>query len=249
MMRQISMLFKPAMVRALLKGRKTQTRRSFKFPDWTYGMDCTGQLVQYEHQEGNEQHGLEFVTKGRTLWNKDSNPTGVSGAYLRVLFMPGDRIWVRENCWAEELMNGKDGVFYPADRSWHKIENTPAAADAWHMMLCYARKGDTSLTNIGKQVPCIHMPRWASRLTLAVTDVRVQRLNEISEADAIEEGIMKFGDGLFGYHEHAEIRFKTAKEAFKELWNNINCPDAWAANPWVKVIKFDVIQGNIGEID
>jgi len=218
------------MVQALIKGRKFQTRRIIKpQPTMSFVVQCDDRPGWFGDEEGECDFNIRYA--------------------------PGDRLWVRENCWAEELMNGDDGVFYPADRSWQKIENTAAAADAWHTMLYYARKGDTSLSNIGKQVPSIHMPRWASRLTLAVTDVRVQRLNDISEADARAEGIERMKSGR-GFHHpiapkgtvHLGNWTSTAAQGFRTLWNSLHGPDAWDANPWVVALTFDVHRGNIDEV-
>lgn len=89
--------------------------------------------------------------------------------------------------------------------------------------------------------PSIHMPRWASRLTLRITDVRVERLNEISEADAEAEGaepILVPPDG--GSDPHAQ--------GFCELWNSINGPEAWDKNPWVWVVCFEVIHANVDQV-
>jgi len=100
--------------------------------------------------------------------------------------------------------------------------------------------------------PGIHMPRWASRLTLEVTDVRVERLQDISEADAMAEGIHRIwpeghisDDGpnhytinLDGFNANAP----TAAEVYRMLWEWINGPDSWTANPWVWAISFEVVK-------
>jgi hypothetical protein len=127
---------------------------------------------------------------------------------------PGDRLWVREA---------------------HKRSDTRADYKAdWHA---------TDLHRFTWQ-PSIHMPRWASRLTLTVTEVRVQRLQEISEADAMAEGApccTTDGEGAF---------FEDAKRGthvcgFAGLWNSLHGPDAWAANPEVVALTFTVEQRNI----
>lgn len=99
--------------------------------------------------------------------------------------------------------------------------------------------------------PAIHMPRWASRITLAVTDVRVQRLQDISEDDAKAEGVerLKSGRGYYSVeHGKAAVHFGVyhdyAKEAFAELWNSINGATSWEANPWVWAISFRVEAGS-----
>lgn len=86
----------------------------------------------------------------------------------------------------------------------------------------------------GKWKPSTHMPRWASRLTLLVTDVRVQRLNSISEADAIREGVTLIEESL-----------ENPRDAFALLWASIYGPEAWAANPWVAALTFKTHRCNI----
>lgn len=99
--------------------------------------------------------------------------------------------------------------------------------------------------------PSIHMPRWASRLTLTVTDVRVERLQDISEADAIAEGCpVSTMPGTIG-HPLCPVGFNemgTPIYWFRELWNSINGPDAWDANPWVVALTFDVARRNIDAV-
>ena len=105
--------------------------------------------------------------------------------------------------------------------------------------------------------PSIHMPRWASRLTLIVTDVRVQRLQEISEADAASEGVAPLHEGYFPYGlatfvtttvDGKEVPAQycpTARLSFERLWNSLHGPDAWSENPWVCALTFRVIRANI----
>jgi hypothetical protein len=181
-------IFSGPMVKALIAGSKTQTRRILK-----KGCPASRNLIL---------------------------PDGPNKGAVQMDYATGDRLYVRE---AIDKVSEPGSVFYRADY------------DA-------AYPGGSS--GLGWR-PSIHMPRWASRLTLTVTDARVDRLHEINESDAKAEGIMQVGDGLFDYHDHAEIRFKTAKAAFRDLWNSIHGPEAWDANPWVSAISFDVQHGNI----
>jgi hypothetical protein len=138
---------------------------------------------------------------------------------------PGDRLWVRE-----AFAGGGHGqrVVYRADEPSYP-------AYRWR--------------------PSIHMPRCASRITLEITGVRVERLNDISEADAISEGIkalskdggrtIKYGipdrDGLPGNDDdgwHWRNWMPDATLAYRQLWNQINGHDSWDANPWVWVLEF-----------
>lgn len=93
--------------------------------------------------------------------------------------------------------------------------------------------------------PSIHMPRWASRILLEITNVRVERLNDISECDARDEGVSPAGS-LLPDHPGTFLTpkgdFAMAKVAFQRLWESIYGEESWSANPWVWVIEFERIQ-------
>lgn len=137
---------------------------------------------------------------------------------------PGDRLWVRETCRAEELKSGLDGVRYLADNAFIVIENSQEASDRWFDLFSYGGKR-------GAGVPSIHMPRWASRITLEVTGVRVERLQEISHQDAIAEGVT-------GSTEMREQKLTVPHHLFADLWESINGPGSWEKNPFVWVLEF-----------
>lgn len=229
-------IFSAPMVRALLDGRKTQTRLVLK-PD------------------------------------PDTLPQGVRFVARRLFAAPGDRLWVREawrsaSCYddlAPSAMSGEEPVRYEEDALWQ----------TWGW--------GAPLRSHGRLRQGIHMPRWASRLTLTVTDVRVQRLQEISEDDAVAEGIVwseptdedrqwarnyaeeHGGDadigGVWlapgtrqGYGMTKEQRAQpqwgpTAAFAFSRLWNSLHGPEAWDANPWVCAVSFTVRNGNIDDAE
>lgn len=148
---------------------------------------------------------------------------------------PGDRIWVRET-W---LQPGLEPVIYRADE--------------WAARLVEKCKSDPAAPQL-KWIPSIHMPRWASRITLEITGVRVERLQDISEADAKAEGITS--DSVIvgancngGRHseEHAERffydgcddqGFESAVDAYRGLWESLSGTGSWDVNPWVWVIEF-----------
>lgn len=136
---------------------------------------------------------------------------------------PGDLLWVREGF---RLCAEADGIPQrdsdAAYRIWYE-------ADAPHQH------------GAGKLRPAIHMPRWASRLTLRITDVRVQRLQEISEDDARAEGVRSNHNTL------AETGFANNKDAFRALWAQINGQESWDANPFVWALTFDVLHGNVDD--
>lgn len=100
-------------------------------------------------------------------------------------------------------------------------------------------------------LPSIHMPRWCNRLTLLIKDIRVERLQDISEDDAIAEGIHKYGDeGLYKIYTPT-TRFGTSSpiESYASLWESLKPPPefCWDANPWVWVVEFDPIQQNVDD--
>jgi hypothetical protein len=188
-------LFSVPMVRAVLDGRKTQTRRVVKAPKWWEGMThyCTGNV---DENSLTRTH-MALCDKGASNWA--FCPYGA----------PGDRLWVREAWRTEERASDLvDGVRFRADDAFLAIEPTEAAVDLW--MEAAHFKADLSKASpvCGKVRvavrkkrgrewrPSIHMPRWASRITLEITEVRVEQLQEISEADAIAEGLeVQLGDG------------------------------------------------------
>lgn len=215
-------IFSAPMVRALLDGRKTQTRRILKLPKWA----------------STDPSHIEFGSSGEP--EVICRDTGCLVA-LPLPYAAGDRLWVRENCQAHEQASGEDGVHFPADEAWEPIQaGSRQAADDWVTLNHYGRRR-------GAVVPSIHMPRWASRLTLVVTEVRVQRLNDLSRMDAMAEGIAPIGfrAGFEAPGQEGGTRYDTAIEAFAALWNGIHGAEAWAADPWVAAISFSVHRGNI----
>lgn len=132
---------------------------------------------------------------------------------------PGDRLWVRET-WAYDDEDGE--ILYRADdidatRNWDQ------------------QKHESGLSKY-KWRPSIFMPRVASRITLEITEVRVERLNSISEADAIAEGLIRAPYGWWSGREGSSS--PTPQGAYALLWQDINGPESWSANPWVWVIEF-----------
>lgn len=134
-------------------------------------------------------------------------------------YAPGDRLYVREAmCWVSSW-----GWRYRADND-DLTEKREAG-------------------EVGRWRPSIHMPRWASRLTLTVTEVRVQRLQDISAADAVAEGALQSWTGS-----DPESDTRTALNEFEALWNSLHGPGAWATNPWVVAVSFTVQHGNIDAV-
>ena len=133
--------------------------------------------------------------------------------------LPGDRLFVREAfrlCQEADDVSPRDSD--PGYRVWYE-------ADKPHQL------------GAGRLRPSIHMPRWASRITLEVTGVRVERLQDISEADARAEGIT-VPNCQCGYGLDGNLMSGTASGAYMLLWESINGPGSWNANPWVWVVEF-----------
>lgn len=196
-------LFNGEMVRAILDGRKTQTRRIAK-------------VTSEGCQEGFITPLAGFVP--RSIKNHISYcPFG----------KPGDRIWVRET-WSKSKQPYLSGhIFYRAD----------GETNGKQLALSYVERES-------KWRPSIHMPRWVSRILLEVTNVRVERLQDISEEDARLEGITDGGCLNCGGNEPCGCSDPKpdARDSFMWLWESINGQGSWIDNPWVWVIEFKVIE-------
>ena len=214
-MKERPILFSGPMVRAILDGRKMQTRRVVK------------RQRDMEFDEKDPHFGPYWLPY---VYGEDS--IKVPCPYGN----PGDRLWVREQCRAEELKSGLDGVRYAADDTFISIENSQEASDRWCDLFFYAGKR-------GANVPSIHMPRWASRINLEVTGVRVERLQDISEADAKAEGAqqIEFDTGK-SYGDGFPITEGSYVLGYHDVWESINGPGSWAANPWVWVVEFKRVE-------
>lgn len=184
-------------------------------------------------------------------WHVDPNPRGEGLAWvapegapsipIKLPYGPGDRLWVRE-AWADDaeaqFEPQKRGTYYRAD---------PDAEDI--------AEGNRSCGIPHDWRPSIHMARWRSRLTLTVTDVRVQRLHEISEADARAEGTGLYvpGHGFITESDlHADpgySNFLAPRMGFEAIWSEIYGPNAWDQNPWVVALTFDVHRCNIDHME
>lgn len=234
-MRCLPIPFKPEMVRAVLSGAKTQTRR----------IASTRQCVLGEEFPG--PRGSDGFSRAYLMHRASDRAAMLA---LCPYGQPGDSLWVRE-AWrtvaeADQLPPRDLTTAY---RIWHE-------ADEAHQ------------PGAGKYRPPMFMPRWASRITLEVTGVRVERLQDISEADAVTEGCEARpfpGPWWQGYKrdDEGELHHQqvvgneppdwmvephkmkpldhlnvSAKAEYQLLWNSINGPDSWATNPWVWVVEF-----------
>lgn len=190
-------LFSGPMVRAILEGRKTQTRREVK-------------AINHDSFE------VFTAADPSGFWGFDAKNDPVlcvHSPYGEV----GDRLWVRESF----AVCADNNIFYRAD----------GKPDPWDGV---------------KWKPSIHMPRLASRITLEITGVRVERLNAISEDDAKAEGTENRSDLAWGHGGQGDDMARWAVDhghryAFCHLWDSINGDGAWSLNPWVWVVEFKVV--------
>lgn len=200
-------LFSAPMVKALLAGTKTQTRRKIKDRD-VVTLDDGSVHIRF--------HGARMAfPAGGSDCNEIARSDSPYGAV-------GDRLWVRESWQCPEF------------ESW-KICDLPKTAH-----VAYAADYDEGDPGNRKWRPSIHTPRWASRITLEITDVRVQRLVEISEEDARAEGVADGGCESCGNPEPCRCSNPrpNARDAFANLWFSINGEESWNANPWVWAVSF-----------
>lgn len=232
-MTERGMIFNAEMVRAILDGRKTQTRRIMKVQPESNQLGLLLITDSTRHSDIGKYHWAESNATGNHVRSKlFSCPFGAVG----------DQIWVRETfqgpLFDYELMDE-----YLEDSSkFEKPEFCQYAADGGHRP--EYQDADDNLRHGWR--PSIHMPRWASRILLEITDVRVERLNAISEEDATAEGIPPAGSLLPDYPGTfltPKGDFATAKVAFQRLWESIYGEESWKANSWVWVIEFKRVEG------
>ena len=205
-------LFSVEMIRALLAGRKTLTRRIVKpQPDAVHDGDPYWHIGGYRLRPGA------------------ANPLACPHG------RPGDLLWCRESHW--RFTGCAEG-----GKAWPGFIDSPtgSAYDA-RCYDDYAQIGAARMSAAVVRVPSIHMPRWASRITLLIEDVRVERLQDISEADAIAEGCP-----AVSLHD-LDCDSTPPSAHFRALWQSLHGPDSWAANPWVWRIQFRPILKNVDD--
>lgn len=214
-MKEKPILFSGPMVRAILEGRKTQTRRAFNDREASLfsAAVALGEISDFlnEPQLGENDLGyvLDFCPYGKV----------------------GDRLWVRETWQGYRQVN-------PEYDEWEAMDS-PKDRHRYSFAPVY-RADEKNLPE--KWLPAIHMPREFSRITLEITGVRIERLNEISERDAISEGIeLRQGPErypMWKLYNETNMRVSCPIESFRSLWESINGAGSWSANPWVWVIEF-----------
>jgi hypothetical protein len=221
-MKERPILFSAPMIQALLAGTKTQTRRAVK---------------------PQPVHAFAFI-------GRDDRPTGEFGLCLthdRVVDkhvrcpygQPGDRLYVKEKHAFLDVMKSALSRF--------PLVGGGFGPDIWNLCVEYCDGTENDAFSVEGEKPrqtrergedrwrqSIHMPRWASRILLEITAVRVERLQDISEADALAEGVNVHPD----HQGKPRGSIYSPVQAYRDLWESINGPDVWAVNPWVWVVEF-----------
>ncbi|MDN4590223.1 hypothetical protein DBA29_17165 [Xenophilus aerolatus] len=247
-MRERPILFSAPMVRALLAGTKTQTRRVVKLPH----QNRLGQweVLPWGGPNGGRTRGGETVPFQNVIGHSRT------GEILGCPYcQPGDRLWVRETFALEQSVECDQEPPHQDGRPLRRrpLDDFECVHPAWVQAhyratdpapdLCYEQgPAGGSEDDFGvRWRPSIHMPRWASRILLEVTGVRVERLQDISEADALAEGVTPLpGADMWtaGGASDGPLHAARPQWAYRRLWDQINGAGSWAANPWVWVVEF-----------
>ncbi len=219
-------LYSGPMIRALLAGTKTQTRRMIK------PQPCNPETFGISPVWGSGVRRGEDRFSIHAAFNVDGKRVD---RWLPCRYgKPGDRLWVRETCRETFDIDDRRVMEYHAGGT-RLIVDGPAIAHGEHRC--------TSI--LPKWRPSIHMPRWASRITLEITDVRVQRLQEISDQAALAEGVVKVREACYvvrgSKSDKAGIGHTSPVTAFAMLWDEINGDGAWELNPWVWAVSFKLL--------
>lgn len=225
-MKERGMIFNGEMVRAILDGRKTQTRR-----------------IMAPQPADDIERGI-FPNPEVIGWKSSRrHKHGSTTAHFCHYGKPGDRIWVRETWGVVSHAFSDDGLMidWVPDRPATAIHEMPFGNGYYSGYAIYAADGDFTWGDDdgyedGRSCwkPSIHMPRWASRILLEITDVRVERLQSITLGDICKEvgcGLYDFRPATYGF------------QVWEELWKSIYGAENWQANPWVWVIEFKRVEG------
>ena len=217
-MRELPILMSGPLVRATLAGQKTQTRRPIK-------------------RENKPDRGFAWRKCLCRKIDPNDTPCATCASRFPGLAAAGDRLWVRETFAIVHPCRDMETGYIDDIRQPTGIPKDNGGG-YWVPWYRADWNGDDDADRGFKWVPSIHMSRWASRITLPLASVRVERVQDISEADAIAEGLRRtdFGwtDGTTGYDT------VSAREAFRELWDSIY--GTWGQNPWVAVYEWGTIE-------
>lgn len=238
-------IFSAPMVRALLAGTKTQTRR----------------VLKPQPPEGYRYTGIHYASYEPSSWFFNGPHSGFK---VRQVYEEGDQLWVREG-WRAPAMND-----HLSPRDMPPGLARRYLADDAEVVGVGARVARQPIGAAGRTRPGIHMPRWASRLTLDVTEVRVERLQDISDDDCFAEGLEKLDvtlgrngevvplkqpmaanewpQGEGGENGYAQDGWDWPQAVYADLWESLHGRGSWKVNPWVAAISFRVILANIDSL-
>lgn len=212
-MKERPILFSTPMVRAILDGSKTVTRRV---------VDIDPELSKDVTKWGYSIFTPVGCISGRTI-QKTETGRRYGEKWVKLKYgKEGDILWVRETLYQE----GELGLKYVADNDHIDESLIPDDYGPYG--------GDYSF----RSIPNIHMPKWACRLRLKIVSIRVERLHDITEEDAVREGVTKFPEGYIFENYIEDTVCDSAKKSFETLWASINGQDSWDSNPWVWRIEF-----------
>jgi len=204
-------LFSGPMVRALLAGEKTQTRRIIKSQPYSNGYHFDGQEILC-HNDYLPPSAMLMDVKFGNYIDTISNLEGWES--LCPYGQPGDRLYVRE--------------------TWNFNKNAIGSAREEDGPFEYAADGHKSQTIDDRWWPSIHMPRYASRIMLEITKVRIEQLHDITDDDAYDEGVQTWAAEV----QENGNKFSSIRSAWQALWEGINGVESWKSNPWVWVVEF-----------
>lgn len=232
-MKERPLLMSPYMVRAILKGDKTETRRMMRYqPDSEfYGPQMYAPVII--NRDGEEEPGKEIFGIYGDDW-------GLKCPYGQ----PGDQLWIKET-WAHDDIDCKDHKCGNRDHIWYRASEIAIVAD--------------SFAGAAHWRASMFMPRWASRIDLLITEIRAERLQDITEEGARAEGVHVWAQAELLQHSRKESEWCTRTRqiaqqrrepipvaasnvaAYAMLWDSLNPKSPWESNPWVWVVKFKKI--------
>lgn len=220
-MKERPILLSASNVRGIIEGRKTQTRMKLNPQPWSEAELCGGAGYGWS-QKGKESKNFHWNTTEETLAKSlhAHCPYGV----------PGDRLWVKETWCAWDTTDEEQEANEVSGNAEYLAE---IGICRWNITY----RADPR-RHAEKWRPSIFMPRWASRITLEIEAVRVERLIEIATEDCIAEGIYQQGGQWIIDGSVTGLGWMQPEGAYRELWESINGPGSWDANPWVWVIQF-----------
>jgi hypothetical protein len=231
MMADKPILFSAPMVRALIAGNKTQTRRVLKLRTHK----------SFSEFGRSETPGYDWTFRdAEKRWH---DYTHADLCTRQLGFQVRDFLWVKEAFCFDAQMDG----IAPSKMSHYEPRGYPA--NNWVI------EPASMMLKTGRLRSSLHMPRWASRMTLAINEVRVQRLQDITEADAWAEGckpgqLNDRGEPFPAeeFDPHGSRGWDCARDWYADLWEDLHGPEAWDKNPWVAAYIFTLKQVNIDQV-